>query len=115
MVPDIRTLLLVRVLSAGQGGAGRRRGWQPAVVERTRWAFGARRCPLCPVMPQVHVETFRAPTMITGTFGQYLAETTQDHETTRAEAASLSSWYCFLNEVAIHVDERCGMRPGQLG
>ena len=36
VVPNFRALLLVRVLTAGGSGAGGRRGFRPAVVERRR-------------------------------------------------------------------------------
>ena len=50
--------------------------------------------PLYLVMPQLHIETFRAPTMIMGTFGQYLAKTTHDHEAARAEGAFVPGMPC---------------------
>jgi hypothetical protein len=66
-------LLLVRVLAAGGSGTGGRRGWRPAVVERPRPGLLQDVIPLCPVMPELHIETFRAPVMIAGSFGLYLA------------------------------------------
>jgi hypothetical protein len=39
--------------------------------------------PLCPVMPQLDIETFRAPIMIAGSFGLYSAKSARDHETVR--------------------------------
>jgi hypothetical protein len=36
--------------------------------------------PLCPVMPELHVETFRATIMIVGRFGQIRPTLTHDHE-----------------------------------
>ena len=50
--------------------------------------------PLCPAMPQLYLETFRALIMIVASFWRYLPVSGHDHETARAEGASLSSWHC---------------------
>jgi hypothetical protein len=42
--------------------------------------FGHSNCPLCPIMRQLLVETFRARTMIMGHFGQIAPTLTHDHE-----------------------------------
>jgi hypothetical protein len=42
--------------------------------------------PLCPVMPEPQVETFRAQAMITGSSGRYAVVTARDHGTARARA-----------------------------
>ena len=47
--------------------------------------------PLCPAMPQFHIETFRAQVMIVASSGRYLPVSGHDHETARAGGASLSS------------------------
>jgi hypothetical protein len=40
--------------------------------------------PVLSVMPQLDVETFRAPIMIAGSFGLYSAQSARDHETARS-------------------------------
>ena len=45
--------------------------------------------PLYPVMPQLHVKTFRASIMIVASLGRYLAVSGRDHGTVRAEGTSL--------------------------
>jgi hypothetical protein len=37
--------------------------------------------PLCPVMPELHIETFRATTMIMASSGQIRPTSGHDHET----------------------------------
>jgi hypothetical protein len=36
-------------------------------------------------IPKLYIEAFRAPIMIAGSFGPYLAISARDHETARAE------------------------------
>jgi hypothetical protein len=87
-------LLLVRVLAAGQGPCcGRERRWRAARIVAgcdTAPAAAPLRdvSPLYPVMPELHIETFRATTMIMGRFGQIRPTLTHDHETAQAEGAS---------------------------
>jgi hypothetical protein len=45
--------------------------------------------PLCGVMPECQIRAFRAPIMIAGTFGPYLAQTARDHGHAQAEDAFL--------------------------
>jgi hypothetical protein len=55
------------------------------------WSCSRCTIPLCPVMPKYHIETFRAPTMIMGTFGSYLAISVRDHENGPGRAAPVRS------------------------
>ena len=89
-------LLLVRVLTAGGSGAGGA-ARVPACCGRAP-AAGPQRdgIPLCPAMPQFYIEAFRALIMIVASSGRYLAVSGHDHETGRAEGASLSSWQCVI-------------------
>src|SRR5580700_6044557 len=73
--------------AAGQGPCCRReRRWRAARIVAgcgMAPAAGPLRdvSPLYPVMPELHVETFRATTMIMGRFGQIWPTLTHDHET----------------------------------
>jgi hypothetical protein len=77
-------LLLVRVLTTGRIRASARPGWWSAAIWRLRSAC----CMMPPVMPRLHIETFRATIMIMGRFGQIWPTLTHDHETARAEGCS---------------------------
>src|SRR6202035_4791049 len=93
-----RALLLVTVVTAVGSAAGGRRGRWPAEALRPVPACCVTRVPLCPVMPKLHIETIRAPTMIMASSGLYLAVSGHDHETVRSEGGSLSSWHCSRRE-----------------
>ena len=61
-------------------------------VRPSRLRLGsALRDPLCPVMRQSDIETFRAPTMIAGSFGRYPARSARDHENRPSRGAAVRS------------------------
>src|SRR5580693_5589695 len=63
VVSGFRALLLVRVLASGGERRWHATGWWPAAIEpRDRPAAPCH--PLCPIMPELHIETFRAMTTI---------------------------------------------------
>src|SRR5580700_5004614 len=74
-------------------------------VYATRGRPAARCHPLYPVMPELHIETFRATTMIMGRFGQIRPTLTHDHETARA--ADNSSLKCGARRAS---SLKCGAR-----
>ena len=84
MVPGFRALPLVSVLTASGAALAAGPDGNPAAAEPPAARPRRDAIPLYPVMPEPHIETFPASTMIMGTFGRYLSRTAHDHETARA-------------------------------
>jgi hypothetical protein len=87
MVPDFRVLVLVRVLDAGGSGIGWQRGCRPGCSVASAVGVLRDAIPVMSLMPELHLQAFRAPTMIMASLGRIEAISGHDHEQPEPEGA----------------------------
>ena len=83
-MPSFWALLLVSVLAAGGSATGCAALIAPGCGRAPAVGLPCDAIRPCPVMSQLHVETFRARIMIVASFGPHLAVSGHDHGTARA-------------------------------